>query len=167
MKIIIKPALYIAFVLLTVVFAAVGVFALNVDVGTAVIGGLAAALLHYIGLALHHVGHYFAARMTGYPMSGVRIGTLGGLLAQDLYPRDEPPLPARTHIQRALGGPIISLIATIVGALLLASLGDRRDWLWYVLLFFVLENLLVYTLQMMIPLGFNDGTTLWRYLRAR
>ncbi|MDX2139723.1 MAG: hypothetical protein SF123_16675 [Chloroflexota bacterium] len=167
MKIVIKPALYAAFVLLAVVFAAIGVFALKFDVGTAVVGGVAAALLHYVGLTIHHIGHYLAARMTGYPMSGVRVGTLGGLLMQDLYPRDEPPLPARTHIQRALGGPLASLLTTVVGALLLASLGENRGWVWYVLLFFVLENLLAYTLQIVILLSFNDGGTLWRHLRAR
>ena len=34
-------------------------------------------------------------------------------------------------------------------------------------IFLFVENLLVFTLQAFIPLGFNDGSTLWHWLRRR
>src|SRR5258706_526147 len=83
-------------------------------------GGLLAVALHWLSEIVHHLGHAIAARRTGYPMSGIRLGFLG-VLTSSVYPRDEPELPPALHIQRALGGPLASLaIGLVAGALALA-----------------------------------------------
>lgn len=123
----------------------------------AAFAGLLASLLHYLLETLHQFGHAWAARSTGYPMIGVRYWFL---FAASLYPADEPELPAAVHIRRALGGPIFSLLLTIITGLiarLLYPAGALLDWL---LLFAFLDNLLVFTLGSLLPLGFTDGSTL-------
>ena len=116
---------------------------------------------------MHQLGHAWAARRTGYPMSGVRFGVLG-ILAAAVYPPDEPALPAKTHIRRALGGPIFSAwLSSIAFILILMTIRTAAPLWQFVLWFFFLENLFVMTLQVFIPLGFNDGATIWHWLRKR
>jgi hypothetical protein len=103
--------------------------------------GLAATIFHWLSELIHNLGHAWAAQRTGYPMTGIRFW---GLLATSVYPADEGQLPDRVHLQRALGGPAASALLA---------------------LFVCLENLFVFTLQIFLPLGFNDGATLWRWLR--
>jgi hypothetical protein len=38
---------------------------------------------------------------------------------------------------------------------------------WLLALFFTLENLLVFTAQVFVPLGFNDGSTILYWWRRR
>ncbi len=73
--------------------------------------GLAAALLHWLSETWHQLGHAWAARRTGHPMTGVRFW---GVLSTSVYPADEGQLPARVHVRRALGGPTASLLLTLV-----------------------------------------------------
>ena len=110
----------------------------------------------------HQLGHAAAAALTGYPMSGLRFW---GPFSASIYPRDEPPLPAGIHIRRALGGPIASALLTLVlGWITRAARPSlARRVLWAL----CLENLLVFTLQVFVPLGFNDGATLRTWMRAR
>ena len=104
--------------------------------------------------------------LTGYPMSGIRFGT-HVVFATALYPADEPALPAGTHIQRALGGPIVSGVVTIIAFVVMRVISALSPLWSFVAWFFFLENLLLFTLQALIPLGFNDGGTIWHYLRQR
>jgi len=151
--------LYVIVIMLTAAF--------NIPIGSALLGGLIVVSLHWFSELMHQLGHAWAARRTGYPMSGIRFGTLG-VLATSLYPPDEPALPAQVHIRRALGGPIFSawLSAIAFLVILLTSPGAKATWS-FVLWFLFLENLFVMTLQVFIPLGFNDGATLWRWIRKR
>lgn len=124
---------------------------------TAVAGGLLAALAHGGSEMVHQLGHARAARLTGYPMRGVRFW---GPLATSLYPPREGMLTPETHILRALGGPLFSLIlAAALGllALLARPLGGLPLFLT---LFAFLDNLLVFTLGAFLPLGFTDGSSL-------
>jgi Zn-dependent protease len=89
---------------------------------------------------------------------------LWGVLSSSIYPPDEPPLPASVHIRRALGGPVLSLIVTFVSSILLFLLPPGTI-LWWLALYFIADNLLVFTLGALLPLGFTDGTTLLRWLR--
>ena len=130
--------------------------------GAAAVLGLAAALLHWLSEAWHQVGHASAARRTGYPMTGVRFW---GMLSTSLYPADEGPLPAQVHVRRALGGPAASLLLTLVAGCTVLALREAPGNLRELALFCFVENLLVFTLQALVPLGFNDGTTLWHWLR--
>lgn len=156
------PSTIISVILLWIALSAVGIWLLALPITEAIIGALAAVALHEISGFVHQLGHAWAARRTGYPMVGVR---LWGLLGTSVYPPDEPALPGSVHIRRALGGPQISLLLSLVaGAILLALNGSWGQTLGWVALFFFLDNLLVFTLGALTPLGFNDGSTLleWR-----
>ena len=146
------------------VLAALAALILQMPAGTAVLMGLAALILHWFSEFVHQLGHAVAARRTGHPMTGIRFW---GLLSTALYPNDEPPLPADVHIRRALGGPIASLILSFFAWALMVATRIAGGPLWWVAVFFLAENAIVFTLQAFIPLGFNDGATLWYWLRKR
>ncbi len=148
---------------LWVLLSLVGVLWLEMRIGTAVIGGFLAVILHWLGEFWHNLGHAYAARHTGNPMSGV---IMMWVIAGSMYPRDEGELPAKVHIKRALGGPIGSaLMAVVVGIVVggLRPLGTLTD---YLITFFFFDNLLVFTLGAFLPLGFTDGSTILRYMSA-
>lgn len=135
--------------------------ALGFPPGAALLGGLVATALHWLGDLVHHLGHAWAARRTGYPMIGVAFW---GVLGSSIYPRDEPPLPARVHIQRALGGPLASLIFGLLAALV-AWLLQPDGLAWWLAVFCAFQNLVLYAGQVLLPLGFNDGGTILYWLR--
>jgi hypothetical protein len=139
----------------------------NIPIGSALLGGVIVVILHWFSQLVHHLGHAWAARRTGYPMTGVRFGTYG-VLGRSLYPPDEPALPAKVHIRRAIGGPIFSAwLSTIAFLVLLMTIHGASAMWEFVLWFFFLENFLVLTLQVFIPLGFNDGGTIWQWMRKK
>jgi hypothetical protein len=149
-------------VVLTVIFAAIGRYAFHHGIANAVVGGLVLALLHWVSEVVHNVGHGTAARRSGHPMTGGRLGFLL-VLGTSLYPHDEPALPASVHIRRALGGPIASAALTVaIGALALLLSGSSTGW---VALVWFLDNLLIFTLGAFVPLGFSDGSTLIHWMR--
>lgn len=148
---------------LWVVFAAAGL-ALGLSPLTALLGGLAATVLHWFSELVHQLGHAWAARRTGFPMIGI---CFWGPLSSTIYPRDEPALPANIHIRRALGGPFSSTLLTLLGAALLPLFRPLGGVAWLLALFFTLENLLVFTAQVFVPLGFNDGSTILYWWRRR
>ena len=156
------------FVGLWAMLAVAARFGLGFGWGQAVGGGALGTLAHFLGEFLHQVGHATAARRTGYPMRGMRFGMLG-VLALSQYPEDEPnDLPARVHIQRALGGPLFSLgLGVIVGLVTGFAFGPPLGLPEAVLFFFAAENLLVYCIGALLPLGFTDGSTILRYRRER
>src|SRR5512138_2110065 len=97
------PMAFVGSMLLFVLLSGISIGILHLPFGEAILGSLLAVILHWTSTLAHHLGHAWAARRTGYPMSGIRFGTLG-VLATSLYPPEEPRLPANIHIQRALGG---------------------------------------------------------------
>jgi hypothetical protein len=158
------PSAIVGSLVLWALLSMVGIWLIGLSVGAASLGGLVTLLLHWFSDIVHQLGHAWAARRTGYPMTGIQ---LWGLLGSSVYPPDEPPLPARVHIRRALGGPIASLLLTLVAGLIASVLHAAGGIFWWVGLFFFLENLCVFTLQVFIPLSFNDGGTLLYWLRHR
>ena len=144
---------------LLVVLAIVAIVVIGLPLGQALLGALFAVILHWFSEVWHDLGHGWAARRTGHPMTGIQLGRLG-IFGTCLYPPDEPSLPARLHIQRALGGPIASLLLALVGAVILVLLANASGVLWWIALFFFLDNLLVLALGAFLPLGFTDGSTL-------
>ncbi len=136
---------------------------LHLPLADALIGALAAVALHWLSETLHQLGHARAARQTGHPMIGIRYW---GVLSTSIYPSDEPALVAELHIQRALGGPLMSSNVVIAAAVILfvLRLGSTTGAVWWLAIFFLLDNLLVFTLGALLPLGFTDGSTLlhWR-----
>ena len=165
-KITARPSAIIASIALWAVATEVATTFFGATLASGIVQGLVVTLLHWMSDLLHQAGHAIAARSTGYPMSGLRLWFL---ISSGLYPLDEPELPARTHVRRALGGPLMSLIVTFVAgvvALLMRNAGSPYTW---IAAFAFLDNLLIFTLGAFLPLGFTDGSTLlglWRERKA-
>jgi Zn-dependent protease len=126
--------------------------------------GLGISVVHWLSLFVHHFGHAIAARRTGYPMVGMRIWWW---LATSLYPGDEPSLPREIHLQRAFGGPVASLAFAVMAALLVLPLYAAGYWAWPFFAIAGLDSFLIFAIGSLIPLGFNDGSTILRWLRER
>lgn len=161
-----RPAAIAGSVVLLVVILGIAIGLLRLPIWEAIIGSLAAVILHWVAAFAHQLGHAWAARRTGYPMSGIRFGAMG-LLGTSQYPSDEPALPAAIHIQRALGGPSGSLFVSIVAAILALLLRNSGGMAFWLAVFFLLDNFLVFTLGSLLPLGFTDGSTLLEWWRKR
>ena len=157
------PLAIVGSILLLVLLSGIAIAVLHMPVGEAIAGSLIAVVLHWVSDIAHHLGHAWAARRTGYPMTGILLGTWG-LLGTSLYPPDEPALPAAIHIRRAWGGPTGSLLFSLVAAVAALILRNVSSVLWWVGVFFFLDNLTVFALGAFLPLGFTDGSTLlhWR-----
>ncbi len=147
---------------LWVLLALAGRFLFLLAPTTAILAALVAVFLHYLSELWHNLGHAWAARRTGYPMSAVMFVWA---LAASLYPPEEPELPAKIHIQRALGGPAASALLTLASLLPVFLLRAASPAVWLLALFLWIDNLLVFTIGALIPLGFNDGSTILRWLR--
>lgn len=154
------PLLFAGMTLIWVTWSLAGYFEFDIPFSESILLGFIGMLFHYISELIHCLGHAVAAKSTGYPMTGIRFGLLG-LFAQTMYPKDEPELPPSTHIRRALGGPIVNLFISILLFILLPLW--KGNWYWLGLFIF-LDNLIVYTLQVFLPIGFNDGSTILNQL---
>lgn len=150
--------------LLWVGLCAAGVWLLHLPLSKALLDGFLATLLHYASELWHQLGHALAARRTGYPMRGIRSWWL---LTLSRYPGEEPELPAEVHLQRALGGPIGSLLLALLAAGAAYALRAPQGLAYRLTLFLFLDNLLVFTLGALLPLGFTDGSTLLRWWPKR
>ena len=162
----VEPLAIVGSILLLVLLSSVAIGVLNLPVGEAIVGSLLAVILHWVSDIAHHLGHAWAARRTGYPMIGIRLGKWG-LLGTSLYLPDEQTLPATTHIRRALGGPTGSLLFSLVAAVTALVLRTVGGALWWMGVFFFLDNLVVFTLGAFLPLGFTDGSTLLQWWGKR
>ena len=160
------PLAIVGSVLLFVILSVVAIGILQLPVGIALIGSFAAVILHWASDIAHHLGHARAARKTGYPMSGIRLGTWA-ILGTSLYPDDEPELPANIHIRRALGGPAGSLLVSLIAAGIALLLYNLGGILWWLAIFFFLDNLIMFTMGAFLPLGFTDGSTLLQWWGKR
>jgi len=158
-----RPSFFISSVLAWALLALSGFVWFQLSLAQAVIGGLIAVGLHWLTELWHHVGHAYAARRVGYPMLGVRFGFL---IAASVYPSDEPQLPAAVHIARALGGPTASFFACMGIAPFVFFTGIIGGLLWLWMVFLFLDNF-INVVQLFIPLGFNDASTILYWLRKR
>ena len=160
LKVMARRNVLIGWLLLWLIFSGAALWLLNLPLATAVLAGFLATLIHYLSELWHCLSHAVAARRTGHPMSGIIYNwVLGGTL----YPRDEPELPAAIHIQRALGGPIGSLLLALLMGLLTWALRPSGGLPYTLALFAFGDNLLFFTLGALLPLGFTDGSTLLKY----
>src|SRR5690348_5018426 len=66
------PSAIAGSLILWALLSVIGV-ALDLSPVAAVVGGLIAVLLHWLGETVHQLGHAWAARRTGHPMIGVRF----------------------------------------------------------------------------------------------
>ncbi len=156
-----NPSALVGSLALWLALSGTGFFLLKFSLPKAIILALAAVMLHWAADIAHQFGHALAARSTGHNMTGIRLWEV---LSSSVYPPDEPPLPNSTHIRRALGGPLLSLLITVL-ALIPLYLFHSGSWAWWLALFFSLDNVLVFSLGALLPLGFTDGSTLLRLMR--
>jgi hypothetical protein len=163
-KISARPSAIIASIALWAIATEVATTFFHAPLAAGILQGLIVTLIHWLSDMLHQAGHAIAARSTGYPMSGLRLWLL---LSSGLYPLDEPELPARTHVRRALGGPLMSLIVTVIAGVIASLMGAAGSPYTWIAVFAFLDNLLIFTLGAFLPLGFTDGSTLLRLRRAR
>lgn len=156
------PLLFAGIAFIWIALSLAGYFVFDIPLGKSIGLGFVAMFLHYLLELIHSLGHAIAAKWTGYPMIEIRFGVYG-FYAQTLYPKNELELPSSTHIIRALGGPIANLILSFI---LFATLSLwQGNWHW-VGMFVLLDNL-IYVVQVFIPLGFNDVSTILRELLKR
>lgn len=149
---------------LWILLGAAGFFLLDLSPVGAIVGGLAAVALHWLAGLVHHLGHAWAARRTGFPMSGIHCRLL---LCASRYPRHEPMLPAGVHIRRALGGPLFSVALALAAGAAAILLPAEGGLLWYAAVFLALDSFLVFTAGALLPLGFTDGSTLLEWWPRR
>jgi hypothetical protein len=159
-----KGSAFVGMAILDVLFTIIGVTLLNLSFIEALIGAVLATSLHFLGEYLHQQGHALGAKRSGHPMTGMMFWWV---LARSLYPRDEPELPANVHIQRAIAGPLFSAAITVIAFVIAFALSSTGGLAYYLASFFALDNLLVFTLGALLPLGFTDGSTLLYWLPRR
>ena len=159
-----RPSIFPVFMILWGILSAIGLWILELPPSSAVAGGLIAVLLHFGSELWHQIGHSAAARRTGHPMSGVLFWAG---LATSLYPRGEEDLPGQVHIQRALGGPTNSFLLALAAGLLALALSSTGSTAFWAAVFLCLDNLLVFGLGALLPLGFTDGSTLLYWMKKR
>jgi len=159
-----RPSAFASSLVLWVLAGSFARLVLHQSLAIAVASGALVLVLHWVGAIWHQLGHAWAARRTGYPMSGIRLWYL---LSTALYPADEPALPVAIHVRRALGGARGSLVLSVVAGTLALALRTGAGAFWWVLAFFFLDNLVIFTLGAFLPLGFTDGSTLLRLRREQ
>ena len=155
-----RPSVVAGSLILWGVLSGVAAALLALPLGAAMAGGLIAVALQWASVLVHHLGHAWAARRTGYPMVGVQFFAV---LGTSLYPPDEPPLPGAVHRRRALGGPTASLLLALAAVPFALALRRRGGLPWWLAAFLVTNNLATLSLGALLPLGFTDGSTLLRW----
>jgi hypothetical protein len=160
----IVPGFFVGTGLSILALAAIAMLAMGLGPLPAFAGAFAATTLMWLSELIHQLGHAVAARRTGHPMLAITLGRYL-VLGTSVYPADEGALPPAVHIRRALGGPIASLIVSAVTLPIALVLRPTGGALFGVAAFVFLLNFVAYTLQIILPLGFNDGATLRKYLR--
>lgn len=160
LEISVTPFAFAGFILIWLALIVIGFLVFRFSFLDAIVSGFIITCLHYLSELIHHLGHAGAARNTGYPMRGVRFVHV---LAFSVYPKDEPELPGRIHIRRALGGPLVSFLVTVIALLILLVAQNVGVLFYWIALCFFLDNLFVFTLGAFLPLSFTDGGTIARY----
>jgi len=160
----IVPAAAVGSLVMGVTLFAIALFLVRLSVIESLVGAVIGVAMHWILEIVHNIGHAYAAQSTGYPMTGIRLGFLG-IFAMSLYPKDEPTLPARTHIRRALGGPFLSGVVAVIFLVLAILMGDSNSLIAWLVRWGLFESVFVFSLGAFLPLGFNDGSTILYWLR--
>jgi len=155
------PALF----LLAGVFFAIGLLIFHASLVVAIFGALGLTAFHVSLEVVHQWGHWMAARSVGHPMTGVRLWLIYGVSE---YPYDEGELPSSVHIRRALGGPMVSFVVSLALAPIAWYVWAGDDLLpagWLAIAAFA--DSLMFSVGALIPLGFNDASSILSALRSR
>jgi hypothetical protein len=163
--VLVKPEAVYASLGLWIVAAILGAVMWDLGLITALITGLIVVMLHWMIALQHHYGHVVAGQQMGYPMSRIVCWML---LPNDRYPPNEPSLPASVHRRRAIGGPIASLILSIItGIIALVFYFGVGGVLGGLAIFAFLDAFIIMFLGGFVPLHFigleTDGSTFLKY----
>ncbi len=112
---------------------------------------LAYGLLLYLTNVVHTLGHLLSGALVGRPMDGVLVTATFDV---NLYSGDQSGLRRRVHVARALGGPLLNLLAGIAGLAAGPVLGST--WLQ----FFGYASV-ASALWTLLPIAPMDGWVLW------
>jgi Zn-dependent protease len=129
--------------------------------------GAACAVMMAVSEWLHQMGHAWAARRTGYPMLGINFFSV---LAASEYPRNEPKLPGRVHIRRALGGFWVNVLIGVLAFAALRVFAITDAALVWILGFTAFYNFIVLGLGAFAPIDIpgvltTDGASILRHWR--
>ena len=125
--------------------------------------GLATALLFFLSILLHELGHSLVSQRCGIPVPRITLLFIGGLAEISREPDD-----ARTELKIALGGPVVSvLLSALAGVLTVgfAALGWPAAMLVCQLL--ATTNLMLVVFNMIPGYPLDGGRVLRALLWAR
>lgn len=162
MQVWVTPPALAGFILVWLVAAVLGWMYFDFTPTELIVGGFLAAVLHDLSGLAHHLGHFIAAKQTGYPMVGVVFGRFL-IFGTSIYPDDEPKLSGAIHSRRAWGGPIASAALGILLSIVAALLRESGGLLYWVLIFALFDTLFLYFIGALVPLRINDGATILTY----
>ena len=151
------PSTFWSMAAVWLVLTAVTFWLLGFGFGTAVLAGMIGVVIHWLSDFVHQLGHAVAAQRTGYPMTGLRFW---GIFSTSHWPADEPELPGRVHLQRALGGPIASILIGSFFWFVAWLVGPDAGLFWWLAVLAAADNLLLLGVGAFAPLGFTDGSTI-------
>lgn len=156
-------------VVLIVILTGAALFLTELTLLNAIIAAIGTTVIHWLGEIVHQYGHFWAAKRVGYPATGTKLWSVIGTTR---YPKDEPELPAQTHIKRALGGPMISAIASVVCIILAVLFWSNTGIIRFLLGFAVFSNVGIFALgPFLLPVKTKyletDGGTILYWLRRK
>lgn len=157
-----QPSFFSARFIFVVTLAILGRSVFKLSRSQALFGALVAVVLDAFAVLIHQLGHAWMAKRTGWPMTGIRFW---GLFSTCTYPPDEPELPPEVHIQRAVGGPIVSLLLGLVTSVPLLLLLPKKGLGRLLALFWIANNIIVKSVLAFGPLPWTDGPPMWYWGR--
>lgn len=132
----------------------------------ALIAGIITTFIYYFSEVVHQYGHFFAAKQTGKPSTGLRLWFI---LGTTLYPSNEGQVKPSIHMRRAIGGPIASLILLIIFLFLGSFLWAFSDMARFIVGWGIFVNSVWYIGGALIPMQYKnfttDGMTIWKAWR--
>lgn len=115
--------------------------------------GLLYGVLFELTYLIHNLGHILGGTVVGAPMDEVLITSTRYV---NIY-HGPQEFPARVHLGRASGGPILNLVVGIVALMLAGTFGHP-------MIFFAIMNLF-FGFGSFFPIPSVDGEVIWRELR--
>ena len=162
LEVYLRGNVFIGAAIIWIILIALAIRFLELSPATAVWVGFLGMFMHYGSEFWHQYCHAWAAQRIGYPMDGMLYEWV---LARSLYPKDEPELPPKVHIRRALGGPIGNMALALFAGIVTWALYPFGGLMYWFALFLFLENLFFFGLAALLPFGFTDGSELLKQWR--
>lgn len=132
-----------------------------------VLVGAVVAVLHLFCGLLHHYGHFLSAKWSGKPSTGV---VLWGILGTTQYPTlTAGTVSPKQHMQRAIGGPVLSGLFFIAVLLIAWLYWDISPAFRFLMGYLIFNQVTINTIGALIPMKLGpvttDGMILWQNWR--